>query len=257
MKFKLFSKIMTMLVAGVVLIPYCAFADNPATATAAAQKVTLWALLKAGGWTMLVLGALSVFTVALVIHNFLTIRINSLVPMEFVENLVLKLEVQDLQGAQFMCQKKKNIISSIALAGLSRRTKGKTIMREAMDNTARREMARLWQQIAYLGDIATIAPLLGLFGTVLGMIQAFNMISFAGTNLKPIMLVGGISKALVTTAAGLVVAIPALSFYSFFRGKVQAISDSVAEESSDLMKLIEEPSATSVREPNELLNVQN
>lgn len=258
MKFKFSPRVLYMLMTGLVLIPCAAFADAPAAAAAAAKNVTLWELLKAGGWTMGVLGILSMFTVALVIHNFLTIRINALVPMEFIENLVLKLEVQDLQGAQFMCQKKKNIISSIALAGLSRRSKGKVIMREAMDNTARREMTRLWQQIAYLGDIATIAPLLGLFGTVLGMIQAFNMISYAGTNLKPIMLVGGISKALVTTAAGLVVAIPALSFYSFFRGKVQAISDSVAEESSDLMKLIEEPSSrpAAARESDVLVNVQ-
>jgi biopolymer transport protein ExbB len=253
MKFKLFPRVFTMLVVGLVLLPlYALAADNPAAAPAAANvKVTLWDLLKAGGWTMGVLGALSVFTLALVLHNFLTLRPNSLVPMDFAENLVVKLEVGDLQGAQSLCQKKKNILSEIALAGLSRRGKGKLIMREAMDNAARREVTKLWQQITFLGDIASIAPLLGLFGTVIGMIQAFNMITVAGANLKPMMLVGGISKALVTTAAGLVVAIPALSFYSFFRGKVQAISDTVSEEASDLMKLIEEPRVSreeSVRE---------
>jgi biopolymer transport protein ExbB len=262
MKFKFFPKVFTMLAVGMVLIPYCAFAADPATAAAAtaAAKVTLWDLLKAGGWTMGVLGALSVFTLALVLHNFLTLRSNLLVPMDFAENLVLKLEVQDLAGAQVMCQKKKNIISEIALAGLTRRGKGKTIMREAMDNAAKREVTKLWQQVAFLGDVASIAPLLGLFGTVIGMIQAFNMITYAGANLKPMMLVGGISKALVTTAAGLVVAIPALAFYSFFRGKVQVISDTVAEEAADLMKLVEDPQIItrghSVRE-DELVNVDN
>ena len=86
----------------------------------------------------------------------------------------------------------------------------------------------------------TVAPLMGLLGTVLGMIQAFNVISYAGASLKPIMLVGGISKALVTTAAGLVIAVPVLSVYSYFRGIVQDISNRVEMYSTDIMKLIEE-----------------
>jgi biopolymer transport protein ExbB len=117
-----------------------------------------------------------------------------------------------------------------------------------MENRARKEIGKLWQNIAYLGDIATIAPLLGLLGTVIGMIQAFSVISFAGSSLKPIMLVGGISKALVCTAAGLVIAIPCMSCYSFFRGKVQSISDQVEAYASDIMRLIEEPNTSKKNE---------
>jgi biopolymer transport protein ExbB len=242
MKFKFFQRMFAMLGAGLLLSPYYAFAAD--VAHTAVKKVTLWNLLVAGGWTMCLIGVLSIVTVALVIYNFLTLKIETLIPLQFTENLVTKLENHDLQGAQFLCQNQKNnIIASIALAGLSRHKKGRVVMHEAMDNTARREISRLWQNITYLGDIATIAPLLGLFGTVLGMIEAFNTISYAGTGVKPMMLVGGISMALVSTAAGLIVAIPALSFYSLFRGKVQEISDNVGDEIGDLMKLVEEPVA--------------
>ena len=205
------------------------------------ETITLWQFIQAGGWAMLVLGGLSVIALAIIVYDFMVIKVELLVPAEFSEELIRKLEGYQLQEARLMCEKKSNIMAAIALTGLDRRTKGKVVMREAMENTARKEVGKLWQSITYLGDIAVIAPLLGLLGTVLGMIQAFNVISYAGSGLKPIMLVGGISKALVCTAAGLVIAIPCLSFYSYFRGKVQAISDTVESYATDVMKLIEEP----------------
>ena len=211
------------------------------------ETITLWQFIQAGGWAMLVLGALSVIALAIIVYDFMVIKVELLVPAEFTEDLVRKLEAYQLQEARSMCEKKSNIMAAIALTGLDRRTKGKLVMREAMENTAHKEVGKLWQSITYLGDIAVIAPLLGLLGTVLGMIQAFNVISYAGAGLKPIMLVGGISKALVCTAAGLVIAIPCLSFYSYFRGKVQAISDMVEAYATDVMKLIEEPVASGAK----------
>ncbi len=205
------------------------------------ETITLWQFIQAGGWAMLVLGLLSVFAFAIIFYDFMTIKAEQLVPPEFSEDLIRKLEGHHLQEARSMCEKRSSIMASIALTGLDRRAKGRVVMREAMENTARKEIGRLWQNIAYLGDIAVIAPLLGLLGTVLGMIQAFNVISYAGTDLKPIMLVGGISKALVCTAAGLIIAIPCLCFYSYFRGKVQTISDMVEAYATDVMKLIEGP----------------
>jgi biopolymer transport protein ExbB len=126
------------------------------------------------------------------------------------------------------------------MAGITRQARGRTVMREAMQKAMDKEISKLWKSISYLGDIAGIAPLLGLFGTVVGMIQAFNVIAVAGSALKPIMLVGGISKALITTAAGLVIAIPTLAFYSYFKGTVQDIVDRVDDYSTDIIKLIEE-----------------
>ena len=239
MRFKYFVPVMFTL--PVTAISFPAFAQD--AANAAAKDVPLWQFLQAGGWAMVVLVLLSLLAVAMIVYNFMTLKIDQLVPGEFTENLIEKLEARDTQGARLMCAKNNNIIAKIVLVGLERRSKGKVVMRESMENTARKEIGKLWQNITYLGDIATIAPLLGLLGTVLGMIQAFSVISYAGAGLKPIMLVGGISKALVTTAAGLVVAIPALSFYSFFRGKVQAISSQTEAYATDIMKLVEEPPA--------------
>jgi biopolymer transport protein ExbB len=247
MKFNSKIAIFCLLTIG-VLIVHPAWADNPVNlspmAPAAHQSVTLWDLLKAGGFAMIVLGLLSSVATALVVYDFMTIKREQLIPQRFTEDLIQRLESRDDKGVRAMCASKPNIIAVIALEGFERRTKGKVIVREAMESAARREVGKLWQNISYLGDIATIAPLLGLLGTTLGMIQAFNVISYAGANLKPIMLVGGISKALVTTAAGLIIAVPVLSFYSYFRGKVQDISDHVERYSMDIMKLIEESATT-------------
>ena len=241
MKFNSKIVVLGLFILLAVAAGHTAYADNPSMAvTQGEHGVTLWDLLKAGGWTMLVLGILSFVATALIVYNFMTIKVDVLAPQKFTEDLIQRLESRDDKGVRAMCSKKSNIIAAIALEGFERRSKGKLIVREAMENTARREIGKLWQNITYLGDIATIAPLLGLLGTTLGMIQAFNVISYAGASLKPIMLVGGISKALVTTAAGLIVAVPVLSFYSFFRGKVQEISDQVERYAMDIMKLVEE-----------------
>jgi biopolymer transport protein ExbB len=241
MKPQNFFQIVMLLITCLFLIPCTGFADE----TAVASHATLWNLLKAGGWTMVVLGLLSVAALTLIFYNFLTLKIESLVPTEFTENLIMRLEAHDLQGAKIICDKKKNIITAIALSGINRLSRGKIVIREAMEKTMQKEISKLWKSISFLGDIASIAPLLGLLGTVVGMIQAFNVISTAGENLKPIMLVGGISKSLITTAAGLVIAIPTLAFYSYFRGIVQDICDLVDDYSTDIIKLIEEASPLS------------
>ncbi len=251
MTFKPTVKVLGFLTMGICLMATWALAAPPAGAPVAGvvpagggqETTTLWQLLKNGGWSMLVLGALSLVALAIIVYDFMTLKPELKTPQRFFEDLIEKLEAGDYKGAVQLCRRNDNILSAVAIAGLERSTKGRLIMRESMENCARKEVSKLWQNIAYLGDIATIAPLMGLLGTVLGMIQAFNVISYAGASLKPIMLVGGISKALVTTAAGLVIAVPVLSVYSYFRGIVQEISNRAEMYVTDIMKLIEESSA--------------
>lgn len=263
MKYKFPAGVFGLLIVLACFIQHPVFAQEPAALTASTaltaskampavsasaetihKDVTLWQLIKAGGATMILLGLLSVIALAIIIYDFLSLKTELLAPAKFTEDLIQKLEARDEKAARAMCTSRSNIIAAITLAGLDRRAKGKLVAREAMENAARKEVAKLWQNISYLGDIATIAPLLGLLGTVLGMIEAFNVISYAGNTLKPIMLVGGISKALVATAAGLLIAIPVLSFYSFFRGRVQDASDQVETYATDIMKLIEDSAST-------------
>ncbi len=204
------------------------------------QGMTLWQLVQAGGFVMVVLGFLSILATALIVYNFITLKTSRLIPEKFTLEVINKLERKQKIAAEKMCKTKDNIISKIVMAGLLRRSKGHIFAREAMEDCARKEISNLWQNISYLADVATVAPLVGLLGTVLGMIQAFNVIAFQTVAVKPILLAGGVSKAMVTTAAGLIVAIPAMMFYSFFRGRVQSIVNIIENNTTEIIKLIED-----------------
>ncbi len=211
--------------------------DSPAPET---KGMTLWELIKAGGIMMGVLGFLSITVFSIIIYNFKTLTVNNLSPIDFTEEVIQKLEEGDEKVVREMCQEEDNIIANVVIAGLAKKYKGKVFAREAMESSVRQEISTLWQNISYLADIGSVAPLVGLLGTVIGMIQAFNVFAFQTGAVKPIMLVGGVSKALVTTAGGIFVAIPALLFYYYFKGRVLGITNVVESYSSEIIKIIEE-----------------
>ncbi len=203
-------------------------------------EMTLWQTLKAGGGVMIVIGLLSVVAVALIIYDFMMLNVNKLAPRRLFDDVMRKLESREFGAAQTLCRKEKNtIISKVVLSGLERRNPVDSAAREAMENTARVEVTNLWQNISYLSDIVAVAPLLGLLGTVLGLIQAFRAVPIQSASLKTALLAAGISKAMVATASGLIVAIPALMAYSYFRGKVQQITNIIETYSTDIIKVIQ------------------
>jgi biopolymer transport protein ExbB len=206
----------------------------------AQEGMTLWQLLKAGGLTMVVLLAMSIVAGAIVVYDFRYLTEKRLVPTGFSQDVIQKLQRKDRIAAEEMCNKEDNIISRIVLEGLAKRSRGNIFAKEAMENMARKEIGVLWQNLSYLADIAAIAPLIGLLGTVLGMIQAFNVIAFQTAVVKPILLAGGVSKAMVTTAGGLFVAIPTMMFYSYFRGRVLQITNLIENYNTDIIKFISE-----------------
>jgi len=216
------------------LKPYIATVDQ------AKEGMTFWEMIKAGGSVMVILFVLSFVTVALIVYNFLTLNENKLSPVDFVERIIQKLEEKDVVEVKEMCASYDNIVSRIIIAGLEKRKRGVILAREAMENCAKKEIGGLWQNVAYLADIATVAPLLGLLGTVLGMIQAFNAIAFQMSVVKPILLAAGVSKAMITTAGGLIVAIPTLMVYSYFRGRLQQIANTIENYNTDIIKLVTE-----------------
>jgi len=205
----------------------------------AKEGMTLWETIKTGGIVMIVLAFLSVAGVSSIVYNFMTLKVSNFSPVDFTENVIQKLEEGQLEAVRSLCQQEENIVSGIVMAGLKKRHRGVLFAREAMENCARKEINHLWQKISYLADIASVAPLIGLLGTVLGMIQAFNVIAFQSAVVKPMLLAGGISKAMITTAGGLIVAIPAMLFHSFFKGKILEISNTVETYSTDIMKIME------------------
>lgn len=203
------------------------------------KGMTLWQLIKCGGFIMVILAALSILAIAIIIYDFMTLKVQKLAPSNFTEDIIQKLDKKQHKIVEELCKANENMISNIVLAGLSKKSKGALFMKEAIENRARKEITDLWQNLTYLSDIAVIAPLLGLLGTILGMIQAFNVIVVQTAVVKPIMLAGGVSKAMVTTAGGLIVAIPALIFYAYFRGKVQEVSNVIESHCSDIIKIME------------------
>ncbi len=204
------------------------------------QGMTLWQMLKAGGFVMVVLFLLSVFTVAVITYNFLTLNSDKLCPKPFAEKIIKNLETGKSKSARKMCSSKTNIIAKITDIGLEKQSKGAHLIRESMEGVLRVEIGSLWKNVGYLADIASISPLIGLLGTVLGMIRAFNAIAFQSAVVKPILIAGGVSQAMVTTAAGLIVAIPAMIFYTYFKGKIQDVSGVIENYSTDIIKILEE-----------------
>jgi biopolymer transport protein ExbB len=203
-------------------------------------ELTLWQTLKAGGGVMVVIGFLSVLAVAIVIYDFRILNVNKLAPRGLYDEVMNKLDGRDLTGAKTLCRKETNtIISKIVLAGLERKNPMDDSARQAMESTARIELTNLWQNISYLSDIVAVAPLLGLLGTVLGMIQAFHAVPLQSASVKTTLLAAGISKAMVCTASGLIVAIPALIAYSYFRGQVQQVTNMIEIYSTDIIKAIQ------------------
>ena len=203
-------------------------------------EMTLWQTLKAGGGVMVVIGFLSVAAVAIIIYDFMMLNVGKLAPSKLFEDVMSKLESRDFASAKTLCRERNNtIISKIVLAGLDRRNPMDNSASEAMENTARVELTNLWQNISYLSDIVAVAPLLGLLGTVLGMIQAFHAVPLQSASVKTTLLAAGISKAMVCTASGLIVAIPALMAYSYFRGQVQQVTNMIEIYSTDIIKAIQ------------------
>lgn len=192
--------------------------------------MTLMQLLKTGGWIMVVLFALSVLVLALAIYYFFTMTERRLIPQDVLMQFRHLLLDGRLEEVERICQARGGLLCQVVLSGLTeaRERPNEVAVRPevigaAMEQTGRREADLLMRKVRYLSEVATISPMLGLLGTVIGMIKAFNVIAFDFAVVKPVALAGSVSQALVTTAAGLIVGIPAMGLYFLFRGRLQRI----------------------------------
>lgn len=195
--------------------------------------MSLWQVLQSGGLVMIILGLLSFLMMALIVYMFLRFRVEKFVPMESSHRLIELIRQKRFDEAEKICTAEESAAASIAAAGL--KAKGNlTLARESVEMTARKEVSSLWTLLNYLSEIAQVAPMLGLLGTVLGMIQAFNTIAFDSGVVKPLMLAGGVAKAMITTAGGLSIAITAMIFYSILRPRAQNITNTLETLSSQI-----------------------
>lgn len=179
----------------------------------------MWELVKAGGWLMLPLVLCSIFTVAISIERFIRLKRSLVLPKSLMMQKgrslddVLDVLEQDKSAGQ-------TSLGYIFKDGIDAYSQGEDYARAQMEATASREIGYLEKNINFLGTLSAVAPLLGLLGTVVGIIESFLVIDL-GSTANPTMMIPGISKALITTAAGMVIAIPALFAYRYFQRLVQ------------------------------------
>jgi biopolymer transport protein ExbB len=205
-------------------------------------EATLWEVVVSGGPVMIPLGLLSVIAVMLVLVYFFTMRRGAVVTKRYMTTADALLRKRDYLGLLAISNRHREAVARIMQRTLDFITQHPEATfaeaREIAETEGTRQAAALNQRIAYLADIGTIAPMLGLFGTVLGMIKAFSVVASDIVASRPIMLAEGVSEALVTTAAGLLIGIPAMAAYAFFRGRVQSLIAELEAASTRLIALL-------------------
>ena len=192
-------------------------------------------IIRAGGWLMLPIILCSIVAVAITIERIWTLQRRRVLPKD------LATRVWEWARDRQLDQKHLNILAAnspmgqVLAAGLASRGQPRDVLKEKIQDTGRHVVHELERYLNTLGTIAAVTPLLGLLGTVIGMVKVFTAITTAGVG-NPGVLAGGISEALITTAAGLSVAIPSLIAYRYLRGRVDAL---VVEIEKEAMKLID------------------
>ncbi|MEK6248827.1 MAG: MotA/TolQ/ExbB proton channel family protein [Planctomycetales bacterium] len=172
---------------------------------------------------VMVLLALSIGTVALVIEHVLSIRAKIVMPPGLAENAQQQLLAGNVAAAEAVCKQRPSFLSFVLQAGIAEVDGGWTAVEKSMEDAAAEQSARLFRKIEYLSVIANIAPMIGLLGTVVGMIFAFQEVAASQGNARAADLATGIYQALVTTVGGLLVAIPALAAFAVFRNRVDQL----------------------------------
>jgi biopolymer transport protein ExbB len=193
-----------------------------------------WMIEASGTFGLLIL-LLSFIMVALIMMNILQVRRDNFVPQAFIESFEQRLNAKDYQGAYETARADESLVARVLAAGLSKLNLGYDKAVEGMQEVGDDENMALEHRLSYLALISAIAPMLGLMGTVSGMIATFRVIANSATTPKPAELAEGISSALFTTLEGLTVAIPAMVFYAILRNRIARFTLEVGMVSEGLM----------------------
>lgn len=223
-------------------VAFCAVAQEVQMSEAAAEAETLgsgdgfFSVVAKGGvigitlW--LALAALSVAGTHLIVDSFLKIKESRIIPDGVSNGVRDALGANNLEQANALCEEEPGALSNILLAGIESRDE------DAVGVAAELESEKLMQRVNYLNTVGNLAPMLGLLGTVQGMIMAFATLGTEAGAAKNAMLATNISQALYTTAAGLIIAVPALGFFSFFRNRAAKIILNMEALTMELMKKV-------------------
>ena len=204
------------------------------------QNLLSWTISSLGWGYLLIFLALSVTLVSLFVMNMLAARRDTLCPQELVDAFEERLNEKDFQGAYDMARTDESVLGQVLSAGLAKLSRGYSKAIEGMQEVGEEESMKLEHRLSYMALIGNLSPMIGLFGTVQGMIASFQVIALGGASPKPAELAEGISTALFTTLVGLAVAIPAIAAYNILRNRVSRLLLEVGVTSENLMSRFED-----------------
>lgn len=191
-------------------------------------------LIKAGGWLMIPIIICSITAVAICLERLWTLSNSRIAPTDLLAEVWTRLQENTMDGDALRLLRRSSPLGMILAAGLSQSQSGRDLMKESIQEAAGIVIHDMERYLNTLGTIASIAPLLGLLGTVIGMITVFSDIMLHGAGNAG-LLAGGISEALITTASGLTVAIPALIMHRYFHRKIDTIVLTMEQEATKLV----------------------
>jgi len=197
----------------------------------------MFEIIQAGGWVMWPILLCSIVAMGIIVERFWALRTSKIVPKNLVKQVWDWAKKDQLNIQNLRSLKRDSLLGEILAAGLVNHHHGRDIMKESIEEVGRQVSIKLGRFINTLGTIAAITPLLGLLGTVIGMIDVFTVITSQGVGNAE-GLAGGISQALITTATGLTVAIPALIFHRYFERKVDELIVGLEQEALKMVEII-------------------
>nr|WP_236649901.1 MotA/TolQ/ExbB proton channel family protein [Rhodopirellula sp. SM50] len=210
------------------------------TAPPPSDSLLTWVLDSLGYTYLIIFLLLSVTLVSLFVMNMLAARRETLCPNELIESFEEKLNAKQFQEAYDMARTDESVLGQVLSAGLAKISRGYNKAIEGMQEVGEEESMKLEHRLSYMALIGNLSPMIGLFGTVQGMIASFRVIATSPQTPKPAELAEGISTALFTTLVGLAVAIPAIAAYNILRNRVARLLLEVGVQSENLMSRFED-----------------
>ncbi|MDP6079910.1 MAG: MotA/TolQ/ExbB proton channel family protein [Arenicellales bacterium] len=198
----------------------------------------MFELIRSGGWLMWPIVVCSVLALAIIVERCLSLRRSVVAPKDLMSEIQGMTLGDRLTNEQIESVREASALGQILAAGLSRQTQQAFLVKDAIEEAGGHVVHELERYLNALGTIAATTPLLGLLGTVIGMIKVFSAITAVGVG-DPQVLAGGISEALITTAAGLSVGIPSLMFHRYFLGKVNELTVAMEQDALRFMEILQ------------------
>lgn len=197
----------------------------------------MWELIKAGGWLMAPILVASTLALAICLERAWSLRSSRVAPPDLLARVWQWIKANQLDAARLRQLRDDSPLGEILAAGLLNSKHGREIMKESIEEAGSHVVHSLERYLTLLGTLAVISPLLGLLGTVVGIIEAFMAVTATGLN-DPALLAGGISKALITTAGGLVVAIPAMVMHRYFQRHITTLAVEMEQQAIKLVDIV-------------------